>query len=166
MLTKGINFVNFKTKIKSLIIKKKLSIILKSKNEVLNSLSQNYKDNFTKKLILKHKKKADYRLIGMGGSSLGAQTIYDFLKHKIKKNFLFFNNLQNKQKKETKKSFTNLIVSKSGNTIETIVNSNILIKRNDKNILITENKKRYLYDLAEKLKAEIVYHNDFIGGRY
>ena len=102
----------------------------------------------------------------MGGSSLGTQAVYDFLKHKIKKNFIFINDLQNKQKKETKKSLTNLVVSKSGNTIETIVNSNILIKKGDKNIFITENKKSYLRILAERLKAEIVDHNNFIGGRY
>ena len=149
MLTKGINFVNFKIKKKSLLIKKNLKFILKSKNEVLNSLSQNYKDNFTKKLKLKYKKKGDYRLIGMGGSSLGAQTIYDFLKHKIKKNFVFSNNLQANLVKD-KKKYINLIVSKSGNTIETIVNANILIKKKDRNIFITENKNSYLFTLAQK----------------
>ena len=102
----------------------------------------------------------------MGGSTLGTQSIYDFLKHKIKKKFIFVNNLQNKKNKEKKKDFINLVVSKSGSTIETIVNSNILIKKNDKNIFITENKKSYLYTLAEKLKAEIIHHNNFIGGRY
>ena len=57
-------------------------------------------------------------------------------------------------------------MSKSGNTIETIVNANILIKKKDKNIFITENKNSYLFLLAEKLKAEIIHHNNFIGGRY
>ena len=165
MLTKGINFTNFKIKKKSLLIKKKLKFILKSKNEVLNSLSQNYKDNFTKKLILKHKKKRDYRLIGVGGSSLGAQTIYDFLKHKIKKIFVFSDNLQANSVKD-KKKYTNLIVSKSGNTIETIVNANILIKKKDRNIFITENKNSYLFTLAQKLKSDIIHHNNYIGGRY
>ena len=60
----------------------------------------------------------------------------------------------------------NLIVSKSGNTIETIVNFNILTKKNEKNIFITENKKNYLNTLANKLKSEIIYHNNYIGGRY
>ena len=128
MLTKGINFVNFKIKKNSILVKKNLISILKSKNEVLNSLSQNYKNNFTKKLLHKYKKKIDYRVIGMGGSSLGTQTIYDFLKHKIRKNFVFTDNLQTAQIKE-KKKYTNLIVSKSGNTIETVVNANILIKK-------------------------------------
>ena len=94
MLTEGVKFTNFKTKKKSLLIKKKLISLLKSKNEILNSLSQNYKDNFTKKILLKYNKNTDYRVIGMGGSSLGTQTIYDFLKHKIKKKFVFSDNLQ------------------------------------------------------------------------
>ena len=60
----------------------------------------------------------------------------------------------------------NLIVSKSGNTIETISNANIYIKKKDKNIFITENKKSYLFELALKLKSEIIHHNNFIGGRF
>ena len=36
----------------------------------------------------------------------------------------------------------------------------------DRNIFITENKKNYLHVLANKLKSEIVHHNNYIGGRY
>ena len=165
MLTKGVKFTNFKTKKKSLLIKKKLISLLKSKNEILNSLSQNYKDNFTKKILLKYKRKTNYRVIGMGGSSLGTQTIYDFLKYKIKKKFIFSDNLQVNLDKD-KKKYTNLIVSKSGNTIETIVNANIFIKKKDRNIFITENKNSYLLNLAKKLKSDIIHHNNYIGGRY
>ena len=50
----------------------------------------------------------------------------------------------------------NIIISKSGNTIETITNANIFIKKDDKNIFITQNKKNYLFDLAHKLKSEII----------
>ena len=32
----------------------------------------------------------------MGGSSLGAEAIYNFMKYKIKKKFYFFNNLDTK----------------------------------------------------------------------
>ncbi|MDC1280063.1 glucose-6-phosphate isomerase, partial [Pelagibacteraceae bacterium] len=77
-----------------------------------------------------------------------------------------YNNLQPKIKHSDKKNCLNLIVSKSGNTLETISNANIIIKKNDKNIFITENRKSYLYLQAEKLKAEIIHHNNFIGGRY
>ena len=101
----------------------------------------------------------------MGGSNLGARAIYNFLKNKIKKNFIFVDNLQ-PTKNNIKKKYNNLIISKSGNTIETIINSNILIKKSDKNLFITENKKNYLRQFANSLKAEVVDHNNFIGGRY
>ena len=166
MLTSGIDFLNFKIKVKKFSIKQKLVSIIKEKNQILDSLGKNYNNNFNEKILRKYKKSSNFRVIGMGGSTLGTQTIYDFLKNKIKKNFSFIDNLQNTQKKNTKKKFTNIVVSKSGNTIETIVNFNILIKKNDKNIFITENKKSDLYFLAEKLKAEIIHHNNFIGGRY
>ena len=167
MLTSSISFVNFKKKIKYTKVKKNLKLIIdnKSQNQVIKSLSKNYKYSFKKKKLDKYRKFSNFRVIGMGGSILGTQSIYEFLNSRIKKNFLFIDNLQNYKKKE-KKRFTNLIVSKSGNTIETIVNSNILIKKKEKNIFITENKKNYLYLLAEKLKAEIIHHNNFIGGRY
>ena len=166
MLTSGIDFLNFKIKVKKFSIKQKLVSIIKEKNQILDSLGKNYNNNFNEKILRKYKKSSNFRVIGMGGSTLGTQTIYDFLKSKIKKNFSFIDNLQNTQKKNTKKKFTNIVVSKSGNTIETIVNFNFLIKKNDKNIFITENKKSDLYFLAEKLKAEIIHHNNFIGGRY
>jgi glucose-6-phosphate isomerase len=102
----------------------------------------------------------------MGGSTLGAHAIYDFLKNKVKKKFSFIDNLQGGKNKNVKKNYNNLIISKSGNTMETIVNVNILVKKSDKNLFITENKKSYLRQLANDLKAEIVDHNNFIGGRY
>ena len=43
---------------------------------------------------------------------------------------------------------------------------NNLIKKNQKNIFITENNTSYLRMLANKMKAEVVDHNNFIGGRY
>ena len=60
----------------------------------------------------------------------------------------------------------NLKASKTSNTIQTIIISNHFINKKDQNIFITENNKNYLYKLAEKLKAKIVHHNNFIGGRY
>jgi len=167
MLTKNINFKNFKSKKNNIKIKKDLNFILKEKNAVLKSLSSSYKNSYNKKTIAKFKKYSHIRVIGMGGSILGTEAINDFLKNRIKKNFYFINNLKpiiNSHYKN--KNYINLIVSKSGNTLETISNSNIIIKNKDKNIFITENKKNYLYSLAENLKAEIVHHNNFIGGRY
>jgi glucose-6-phosphate isomerase len=166
MLTKHISFKNFLIKKKYSVVKKKLSSILREKNQVISSLSKSYKDSFSKKNIKHFNKKFDYRIIGMGGSTLGAQAIYDFLKKKIKKNFIFIDNLNAFKNNKAKKNLNNLIISKSGNTTETIVNANILIKKKDKNLIITEKKKSYLSLLAEKLKAEVVDHNNYIGGRY
>ena len=166
MISKNINFKNFKLKNKNQKLKQNLISILSEENEVINSLKRNYKNSYTKKLINKFKKSKNFRLIGMGGSILGTNSIYKFLKYKIKKNFIFIDNLHTKEKKSEKKKFTNLIVSKSGNTLETIVNTNLYLKKKDKNIFLTENKNNYLYSLAQKLKSEIVHHNNFIGGRY
>ena len=165
MLSSGIKFKSFKFRKSSNKYKKILFKLLDSNIHVINSLSNKYKFNYTKKSISKFKKNKYFRLIGMGGSILGTQAIYDFLNQKIKKKFLFIDNLKPFRQKN-KKKYTNLIVSKSGNTIETIVNANILISKKDKNLFITENNPSYLYLLAEKLKAEIIHHNNYIGGRY
>ena len=167
MLTSTINFKNFHTKFKlKANLKKKLNFLIKENSDILKSLGKNYENNFNKKKLVKYKKFSNFRVIGMGGSILGTQAIYDFLKDKINKKFSFVNNLQPQNKVNKEKKFTNIIVSKSGETIETIVNSNILIKKGDSNIFITENKRSYLYLLANKLKADIIHHNNFIGGRY
>ena len=41
-----------------------------------------------------------------------------------------------------------------------------MIKKNNKNIFLTEKKDSYLTRLAKKLKSEVVHHNNYIGGRY
>ena len=166
MLTPRINFKNFRVKKNSKVIKKDINYLLNLNNELINSLKKNYKFSYKKKLIQKYKKFSNVRIFGMGGSILGTQAIYDFLKHKIKKKFYFINNLKSFTKKQNTHNFLNLIVSKSGNTTETIVNTNIYVKKKQENIFITENKKSYLHILAQKLKSEIVHHNNYIGGRY
>jgi glucose-6-phosphate isomerase len=167
MLTKNIIFKNFRLKKGTKKIKHDLRLFLKENSILLRSLSTNYKNSYNKKLISKYKKYSYIKIIGMGGSILGTKTIYDFLKYKIKKNFYFFDNLRSSIASfKKKKKYLNLIISKSGNTLETISNANIIIKKEDKNIFITENKKSYLLLLAQKLKAETVHHNNYIGGRY
>ncbi len=165
MKNKNILFKNFKLDKKNINSKKILTELLKEDNKILQSLSNNYSDSYTKKSLSKYKNFKNIRIIGMGGSSLGTRAIYSFLKHKIKKKLIFFDNLETNKIKDKKKHL-NLIVSKSGNTLETIVNSNIYINKFDQNIFITENKKNYLHVLANKLKSEIVHHNNYIGGRY
>ena len=166
MLTKNIKLKLFTKKKLNKNLKKKLKTLLNEENFIIKSLKKEYKNNFNKKTISKFKNFINYRVIGMGGSSLGTQAIYDFLEHKIKKKFEFLDNLKSHTKKNKKKRCLNLIISKSGNTTETIVNTNIFVQKKNKNIFITENKKNYLYILAEKFKSEIIHHNNFIGGRY
>tara|TARA_Y100001958_G_C21188713_1_gene517323 strand:- start:238 stop:1401 length:1164 start_codon:yes stop_codon:yes gene_type:complete len=167
MLSSNISFQNFKRKFNKRNLNKKLQILLNIKNTVLDSLSQNYKDNYTQKKISKLSKFQNFIIIGMGGSILGIKSIFNFLKGKIRKNFIFIDNFQsNIQYIDRKKNYLKIIISKSGNTLETIANSNILIKKDKKNIFITENKDSYLLNLAKKLKADIIHHNNYIGGRY
>ena len=167
MITKSIKFKNFLIKRNFFNISKKLKLLLKENNLILGTLGASYKYSYSNTIIQKFKKYKNLTLIGMGGSILGSQAIYDFLKYKIKKKVFFINNLDNSNLENYKKiNNLNLIISKSGNTLETISNSNIFIKKSDKNIFITENTNNYLFNLGKKLKAEIIEHKNFIGGRY
>ncbi len=166
MLTNNIVLKSFLRQKSEDKMKCKLQSILKEKNELFKSMSKNYNDNFNFKKVKNICKKKSIRLIGMGGSILGSKAIFSFLREKVKKKFYFIDNLQNIKDGPKKENFTNLIISKSGNTLETITNANILIKNNNKNIVITENKMSYLFKLANQLKAEMIHHNNFIGGRY
>ena len=169
-------------------LKNNLSLKYKSKlkkeiKDIYNNLD-NRKDTFhilSKKFILdldklslkKFTRHKSIILIGMGGSVLGSKAIYSFLNKKIKKNFLFLDNLDQseiekiKKKKDLKKSLF-IIVSKSGNTIETLINSNLLKdKITYKNtIIISEKKENLLNTFAKKRKILWVQHKNYIGGRY
>ena len=166
MITNGIYLKNFKLKKKSSKVANILKVILKKKDPIIQSLSKNFKNSFDTKILKKFYSSKNFRIIGMGGSILGTEAIYNFLRNKVKKNFLFINDLDVSIMNNKKEKYSNLIVSKSGETIETIVNLNILTNKSDKNLFITENRKSYLYEMAEKLKAEVIHHNNFIGGRY
>ena len=161
MITKNIKFKNFLIKKKFLNISKKIKLLLEENNLIFETLGSNYKYNYSNKVIKKFKKFKNLTIIGMGGSILGTQAIYDFLRYKIKKKVFFINNLNNQEpRKYKKKNNLNLIISKSGNTLETISNSNIFIKDKDKNIFVTENTNNYLFNLGKKLKAEIIEHKN------
>ena len=158
------NFLNIKN---NKIIKKDFLNLLKNQPPLFETLKPTYKYSYSKKAISKYKKFSNIRVIGMGGSILGAEAIYHFLKKKIKKRMTFVNNLNsNADYFQDKNINLNLIISKSGNTLETIANANTLIKNKEKNIIITEDKVSYLTNLASKLKAEIFEHKNYVGGRY
>jgi glucose-6-phosphate isomerase len=158
------NFLNIKNNKK---IKKDLKDLLKEQPKVLETLKPTYRYSYSKKKIRNYKKFSNIRIIGMGGSILGSEAIYDFLKPKIQKKITFVNNLNsNADYFDNKNINLNLIISKSGNTLETIVNANTLITKKEKNIIITEAKNSYLTNLATKLKSEIFEHKNYVGGRY
>ena len=169
-------------------LKNNLSLKYKSKlkkeiKDIYNNLD-NRKDTFhilSKKFILdldklslkKFTRHKSIILIGMGGSALGCKAIYSFLNKKIKKNFLFLDNLNQseiekiKKKRDLKKSLF-IIISKSGNTIETLINSNLLKDEiTYKNtIIISEKKENLLNTFAKKRKILRIQHKNYIGGRY
>ena len=169
MLTTNVKFKNFE---KSKEKKELVNIFREIKNNInkksdlfLNSLTKNYKYSFNKNNLKKYKKFSVFTLVGMGGSSLGAKAIYSFLKLKIKKKFEFLDNIEVHKRKKDKIKKLNIVISKSGNTLETISNFNTL--ENIKNsIFISENKKNYLKMVANELKKEIFEHRNYIGGRY
>jgi len=159
-------FKNFSKKNKN---SKKLKVIINSiintDSEIIKSLKPNYKYSYKTSLLRKIKKFKNIRIFGIGGSILGSKAIYQFLIDKIKNKIVFVDDISD-IKLSSKKNFLNLIISKSGNTIETIANINLNIGKKDKNVIITDNNKNILRELSLKLKSNIIDHNNFIGGRY
>ena len=141
---------------------------------LLDSYQRNYEYDFTPEIVKKFSKYKNIIILGMGGSILGTESIYFFLKEKIKKKVFFFDNLdpslliEYKKIKKIKNSCF-IIVSKSGNTLETITNLNIIFSESllkNKLVIITELKDSALINFGHKFNAQIIEHNDFIGGRY
>ena len=172
------NYINKKKIIK--LSKNFTKIIEKVKNDIqdqektLNVLSKNYNFNFKIKDLQKFKKFKIVVVIGMGGSILGAEAINTFFEEKIKKKFYFFDDLRSKKildlkKKENLKKILFLVISKSGNTIETLSNffSLNVIKKNSKNIvIISEKNNNLLFSLTKKFNLFYIEHKKNIGGRY
>tara|TARA_X000000950_G_scaffold178696_1_gene216839 strand:+ start:554 stop:1783 length:1230 start_codon:yes stop_codon:yes gene_type:complete len=147
---------------------------IKNTSKTLNVLDKNFKFNFNPKDLKQFKKFKSIVFIGMGGSILGADAIYNFFQTKIKKNIYFLNDLNenkilNLKKKENFSKVLFIIISKSGNTIETLSNVLLLdiLKKNSKNIIIiSEKKKNFLYLLSKRLNLFHIEHKSNIGGRY
>ena len=147
---------------------------LDSSKSVISSLNNKYKFNFRIKDLNRFKKFNTVVVVGMGGSILGSEAIYFFLKKRIKKDFIFLNNidedeLQRIKSKQKLSKILFIIISKSGNTIETLSNITALkiIKKRSKNIIIiSEKKQNPLYLLSKKMEIFHIEHKSYIGGRY
>ena len=128
-------------------ILKNIAINLDTSENAFHTLSNRFKFNFKIKDINKFKKFKTIMVIGMGGSILGAEAIYFFLKKKIKKNFIFLDNIDEEKikKYKIKKNLNStlfIVISKSGNTIETLSNISALniVKKRSKNIIVISEK--------------------------
>ncbi|MBU6140829.1 MAG: glucose-6-phosphate isomerase [Proteobacteria bacterium] len=130
-------------------------------------------ENFAKKI-------SDYKkilILGVGGSSLGGKTL-SALKSQEKVEFIESIDPATLQNCLSKLDFKNtffLVISKSGETIETICQTLILLdelqRQKIKNfakqfLFVTESEKNSLAKIAKKIGAEITPHSDKIGGRY
>ena len=134
MLTKNIFFQNFKSAYSKKNIKSHLNKIIKydlnNEKNLIFSLTDKYKHSYNRSKISTIKNKfLIFNIIGMGGSILGSKAIYYFLKEKIKKKFFFADNLRGFRNFLPDKKKINVIISKSGNTLETIINANTIIKK-------------------------------------
>ena len=143
-------------------------------NNIFHSLSSRFQYSFKSQELNTFKKFKKIVIIGMGGSILGSEAIYCFLKKKIKKNLIFLDNINNEKLNKLKiykdlKKILFIIISKSGSTIETISNTLALgiIKKNSKNIIIiSEKDNNTLYLLSKKMNLYHIEHKNYIGGRY
>jgi len=172
-------FINLSKYNKNLKKTKKVfsSFIVDLKNNqipLLKSYEKNYEFDFSATTVKKFSKYRNIVVIGMGGSILGTKSIYSFLKKRIKKEVFFFDNLDlnlslKYKKIKNLKNSCFIIVSKSGDTLETITNLGIILSENllkNKLIIITEITDNALMAIANKYHAEIIEHKEFIGGRY
>ena len=140
----------------------------------LQSFEKNYDFDFDNKIIRKFSKYENIVIIGMGGSILGTKAIYNFFKNNINKKIFFFDNLDkelqiNYKKNINPKKTCFIIISKSGNTLETLINLNLVFSKNllkNKLVIISEIKNSSLMNIADKYNAEVIEYKNFIGGRY
>ena len=141
---------------------------------LLDSYEKDYQYDFSLQTVKKFSKYKNIVIIGMGGSILGTKSIYSFFKKKIKKKIFFFDNLDpnlNLEFKKIKNSRNScfVIISKSGNTLETVANFSVLFSKDllkKKIVIITELTDNSLTAIANKYQAEIIEHKKIIGGRY
>ncbi len=145
------------------------------KKNVFHSFNKSFKLNFTFSELKQYKKFKRIILIGMGGSILGTQAINYFLPQKSKKDIYYINNLDFNlidkiYKLKNLKNSLFIIVSKSGNTIEVLSIINALKNKaffNKKNsVIITDNRKSFLNTFAKNNKIKIIFHRNYIGGRF
>jgi len=120
------------------------------------------------------KKFKDIIVMGIGGSVLGAQMLNNCLCCKREKtpNFHFLDNIdpmgiEKIEEIFSKKTTLFIVISKSGNTLETATTFSLINKKTKENIIIiTENKEGLLYQYGKKNKITTIEMPKFVAGRY
>jgi glucose-6-phosphate isomerase len=145
-------------------------------NFFFNTLSEQYQKNlFLKKIILKKKLHKNILIVGLGGSVLGTKMLSSFFG--LDKNYYFLDSLNNSAvndliRKDLSK-FSIFIISKSGQTLETLTNCNIILnnfnkrkKEISKNFIIISERNSILFNFAKKNNILFFEHNINLSGRY
>lgn len=145
-------------------------------NFFLNTLSEGYQKRlFLKRIFLKKRIYKNILIVGMGGSVLGTKMLSSFFG--LDRNYYFLDSLNNSTvndfiKKDLSK-FSIFIISKSGRTLETLTNCNIILnnfkkikKEISKNFIIISEKNSVLHNFARKNNILFFEHNVNLSGRY
>ncbi len=115
-------------------------------------------------------------VVGIGGSNLGAKAIYTALREKARAEMLFFENIDPEtisfllERTEPEDAF--VFISKSGKTLETLINASLILKRHGKKLsrenlyVITGNKNSPLGQIASSTGSLLLPVPEYIAGRY
>lgn len=152
------------------------NLLNNKENFFLNTLSEEYqKSLFLKRIVLKKIIHKNILIVGMGGSVLGTKMLSSFFG--LDRNYYFLDSLNNATvndyvKKDLSK-FSIFIISKSGRTLETLTNCNIILnkfkkikKEISKNFIIISEKNSVLHNFARKNNISFFEHNANLSGRY
>ena len=152
------------------------NLLNNKENFFFNTLSEDYQKRlFLKKIVLKKKLHKNILIIGMGGSVLGSKMLSSFFG--LDKNYFFLDSLNNSKvnnfiKKDLSK-FSIFVISKSGQTLETLTNCNIILnnfkkrkKEISKNFIIISERDSILFNFARKNNILFFEHNINLSGRY
>ena len=166
-----INDIYFKTQVKDEIFEE-----IKKESKEIGYYDLPLKDTSNIKAFAKTIKKKNIAVLGIGGSSLGAFCIYKFLKHKNKslKKLSFLDTtdpilLESKLNEIDLKDTFFFVISKSGNTIETIsilkyILSKIKISKENCSVITDEGSNLEKFAKANDLNTFYVPSN--VGGRF
>ena len=104
-ISKNIYLKNFNSRKPKKKIVDLVKELISTKNPLIESFKNSYKNSYSKNLVTKLKKYKNINLIGIGGSSLGTRSIYNFFRGCINKNFIFIDDLSDDKFKARKKKF-------------------------------------------------------------